>query len=59
MNTNPDNNLTPCRALDALRLFEPDFSMARAQPAAAETRTPIDARTNAGNAPNEGEDHQA
>ena len=59
MNTNSNNKLTPVGALDALALFEPDFSITRAQPAEAETRAPIDAGSNLERAPNEGEDHQA
>ena len=59
MNTNSNDKLTPVGALDALALFEPDFSITRDQPAEAETRAAIEAGTNAENVPSEGEDHQA
>ena len=59
MNTNSNNKLTPVGALDALVLFEPDFSITRDQPAEAGTRAAIEAGTNAENVPSEGEDHQA
>ena len=59
MNTNSNDKLTPVGALDALTLFEPDFSITRDQPAEAETRAAIEAGTNAENVPSEGEDQQA
>jgi hypothetical protein len=59
MNTNSNDKLPPVGALDALTLFEPDFSITRDQPAEAETRAAIEAGTNAENVPSEGEDHQA
>ena len=59
MNTNSNNKLTPVGALDALVLFEPDFSITRDQPAEAETRAPIDTESSLERAPNESEDHQA
>ena len=59
MNTNSNDKLTPVGALDALALFEPDFSITRDQPAEAETRAAIEAGTNAENVPSEGEDQQA
>jgi hypothetical protein len=59
MNTNASNNTTPVGALDALAPFEPDISIARDQPAEAETRAAIDAGTDAENVASEGENHQA
>ena len=59
MNTNSNNKLTPVGALDAVVLFEPDFSITRDQPAEAETRAPIDTGSNLERTSNEGEDHQA
>ena len=59
MNTNSNNKLTPVGALDALVLFEPDFSITRDQPAEAETRAPIDTGSNLERSSNEGEDLQA
>jgi hypothetical protein len=59
MSTNPNKKFTPAHALDALKLFEPEFSIARNQPAVAKARTPIDAKASAENAASEGEDHQA
>ena len=59
MNTNSNDKLTPVGALDALTLFEPDFSITRDQPAQAETRAPIATGPNLERTSNEGEDHQA
>ena len=59
MNTNSNDKLTPVGALDALTLFEPDFSITRDQPAQAETRAPIDTGSNLERTSNEGEDHHA
>ena len=59
MNTNSNDKLTPVGALDALTLFEPDFSITRDQPAEAETRAPIDTGSNLERTPNDGEDHPA